>query len=486
MASVIAPLLRRSLRGLATSLPTRARPGRLPPLTTRPKCFQASFSIVVACRPTASASQGKTKRDVRSRRSFNTDVAVGGSGRKPPSFAFAFDIDGVLLHVAKPIPGATEVLKFLNDYNIPFILLTNGGGKHETDRVRDLSERLGVELSTDNFVQSHTPFQELLDGPDGLRDKTVLVTGSDYEKCRAIFKAYGFKNVITPADIYAADPTVFPFQSPSTFTTPTLPLPKPLYNLPTTTINPPPTLSSHLKIDAIFVLNDPRDWALDLQLITDLLLSHNGYVGTYSPRNGNGDPAVLGPNYGWQTDNQPPLYFSNADLLWSAGYHLPRLGQGAFQAALVGLWARLTGGAELRRRCIGKPFGETYRFAERVLGRYRRGVLRGMAAETDRVDKEGGGEGGGEAGDNVAALERVYMVGDNPESDIAGANGYESENGTDWVSVLVKTGVWSEGRSGKLEGVFQPKVVVDDVMAAVKWALRKEGWAQGEGKGKME
>ena len=98
-------------------------------------------------------------------------------------------IDGVLLHVARPIPGATEVLKFLNEYNIPFILLTNGGGKHETERVQDLAEKLGVPLSTDNFIQSHTPFQELLEGPDSLRDKTVLVTGSDYEKCRAIFKA---------------------------------------------------------------------------------------------------------------------------------------------------------------------------------------------------------------------------------------------------------------------------------------------------------
>lgn len=79
------------------------------------------------------------------------------------------------------------MLRFLNAHNIPFILLTNGGGKHETERVRDLSERLGVELSTSNFVQSHTPFREFLDGPSNLRDKTVLVTGSDYEKCRSIF-----------------------------------------------------------------------------------------------------------------------------------------------------------------------------------------------------------------------------------------------------------------------------------------------------------
>jgi ribonucleotide monophosphatase NagD (HAD superfamily) len=94
------------------------------------------------------------------------------------------------VHESKPIPGASKVLNFLHDNNIPFILLTNGGGKTEPERVRDLSERLGVPLSTDNFIQSHTPFRELLEGPESLRDKTVLVTGSDYEKCRGIFEQY--------------------------------------------------------------------------------------------------------------------------------------------------------------------------------------------------------------------------------------------------------------------------------------------------------
>ncbi len=98
-------------------------------------------------------------------------------------------IDGVLLHVAKPIRGAAESLQYLNDNNIPFILLTNGGGKREVDRVTDLSEKLGVHLTTDNFVQSHTPFQQLVDGPEGLRNKTILVTGSNYEKCRVIAKS---------------------------------------------------------------------------------------------------------------------------------------------------------------------------------------------------------------------------------------------------------------------------------------------------------
>lgn len=82
-----------------------------------------------------------------------------------------------------------ESLKFLNEHNIPFILLTNGGGKHETERVEDLSDKLGIQLTTDNFVQSHTPFQELVEGPDGLQDKTILVTGANADKCRTIAQA---------------------------------------------------------------------------------------------------------------------------------------------------------------------------------------------------------------------------------------------------------------------------------------------------------
>ncbi|KAI8961824.1 HAD-superfamily hydrolase [Daldinia sp. FL1419] len=359
---------------------------------------------------------------------------------KPPPFAFAFDIDGVLLHVAKPIPGATQTLEYLQKNNIPFILLTNGGGKHETERVADLSARLGVELSTDNFIQSHTPFQELAHGCDGgLRDKNILVTGSDAAKCRVIAEQYGFRNVITPADILVAHPTVWPFK----------PLMEELY---AKTARPLPTPNP--KIDAIFVFNDPRDWALDTQLILDLLMSKDGVLGTYSPLNGRKDL----PNQGWQRDGQPPLFFSNPDLFWAASYPHPRFGQGAFQAALAGIWKEVTSNAaELERITIGKPHGRTYGYAERVLNAHRAKVL-GL----DPAKEEQG------------ALKRVYMVGDNPASDVRGANEYKSPEGTEWKSVLVRTGVWSPERGG--DPAFVPRVIVDDVRGAVEWALREEGW----------
>jgi HAD superfamily hydrolase (TIGR01450 family) len=104
-------------------------------------------------------------------------------------FAFAFDIDGVLLRSSKNLPGASKALRFLHKHSIPFILLTNGGGKHESERVAELSKKFDVPLSIENFVQSHTPFQDMAHGSETyepLKDKTVLVTGGEAGKTRTI------------------------------------------------------------------------------------------------------------------------------------------------------------------------------------------------------------------------------------------------------------------------------------------------------------
>ncbi len=101
----------------------------------------------------------------------------------------ANSIDGVLLRSSEPIPGASHALQILHGSKIPFIILTNGGGKHESARVAQLSKKLGVPLTEENFVQSHTPFKQLVEGSEsaaGLKDKTILVTGGDGDKCRQV------------------------------------------------------------------------------------------------------------------------------------------------------------------------------------------------------------------------------------------------------------------------------------------------------------
>lgn len=196
------------------------------------------------------------------------------------------------------------------------------------------------------------------------------------------------------------------------------------------------------------VFNDPRDWALDTQLVLDLLLSIGGHLGTLSTKSGD----LTLPNRGYQQDGQPDLYFSNPDLFWAASYHLPRLGQGGFQAALEGVFNAITGGPEngvqLHKRLFGKPTQGTFQFAESRL-RQHRSVLQG--------------------GD-VSKLRSVYMVGDNPESDIRGANDYSSPTGSKWHSILVCSGVYRGGKPA-----HEPKVIVQDVWDAVRYGLKKEG-----------
>jgi ribonucleotide monophosphatase NagD (HAD superfamily) len=135
---------------------------------------------------------------------------------------------------------------------------------------------------------------------------------------------------------------------------------------------------------------------------------------------------------------------------------MPRLGQGGFQASLEGVWNATTNGATLKKTVIGKPHPETYNYAERVLNKHRTQML--------------GGHGEGKR--KVSQLKRVFMVGDNPESDIRGANEFASPTGAEWTSVLVETGVHRKGT----RPAHTPKAVVVDVLGAVKWALREEGW----------
>lgn len=219
------------------------------------------------------------------------------------------------------------------------------------------------------------------------------------------------------------------------------PLPKPV---------DPTDPSKGLKVDAVFVFNDPRDWALDTQVILDLLLSSQGVFGTISEKNGHEDL----PNRGYLQDGQPHLYFSNPDLFWAAAYHLPRLGQGGFREAFEGTWAATTGGpangVELIKTVIGKPCQGTYEFAERQLVRNRSQIFGGETAHP---------------------LRKVYMVGDNPESDIRGANSYVSVNGSDWHSILVRTGVYAGG-----EPAWGPKTFADNVQKAVEWGIQDSNW----------
>lgn len=269
---------------------------------------------------------------------------------------------------------------------------------------------------------------------------------------------YGFKRAVTPADLLHANDKLYPFDQlkdsvHARFRA--LPEGKSASSIRDALDKAVP--ASALKVDHILVWNDPRDWSVDIQVIHDLLVSHRGYLGTVSDKNGD---ATL-PNHGWQQDGQPDVWVSNLDLYWKTEFPVNRFGTGAFVEALRGVWRAVTAGtAELRFQALGKPSRLTYEYAhERLL--------------QQQHDDDDGGGGGTRA---ERRLRRVYMIGDNPESDIRGANDFAPGDGAEWVPLLVRTGVWRE-TSAQREPAHRPAAVVDDVVDAVAWALRNEGVA---------
>ncbi|KAL7800096.1 HAD-like domain-containing protein [Trichoderma ceciliae] len=394
------------------------------------------------------------REKVRSPLQTLSQGAVSENSRRALSeIAFAFDIDGVLYQGHKAIPGAREMLRKIRLHDIRYVFLTNGGGSHEDAKFKSLSKRL--ELSEDEdvirnrIILSHTPMRGWDDKVK--KEGTVLITGSHPETARRVANEYGFLKAVTPADIIEANDKVYPFDSlRESLHREWRPLPDGKIVSNTTDPYTKDMAADALKIDQILVWNDPRDWSLDIQVIHDLLISHRGYLGTISDKNGNSSL----PNNGWQQDGQPPLWISNLDLVWKTEYPVNRFGTGAFVEALKGVWAAATGGAELQFSALGKPSRHTYEYAhDRLL-------------HHDPEAPHGKGK--------KRRLRRVYMIGDNPESDIRGANEFAPADGTQWISILVKTGVWNE-TAAEREPRFKPTVIVDDVVEAIAWAMRNEG-----------
>lgn len=329
-------------------------------------------------------------------------------------FAFAFDIDGVLIRGGKAIPEAIEAMQVLNGKNeygikVPYIFVTNGGGKTEQERCIQLSNQLDLGVSPGQFICGHTPMREMAE-----KFRTVLVVGGEGEKCRQVAEGYGFKDVVTPGDIIKDNPDTTPFRK-----------------LTADEIkNSRERDFSETKIDAIFVFADSRDWAGDQQIILDLLMSKGGYLGTRSD----------------SFDEGPELFFSHDDVVWSASHDLTRLGMGALRLSLGAMFKAVTG-KELNTTAFGKPQMGTFEFATKLLQQWRR---RAHGIE--------------------APPETVYFVGDTPESDIRGTNEYNNQSENTWYSILVQTGVYQSGMKPR----FEPQATVDTVLDAVMHGIHRE------------
>lgn len=321
--------------------------------------------------------------------------------RSKSTYAVALDIDGVLYRGKQVIPAANEVLNFLKQNNRPWILLTNGGGLTEEKKATAISKTIGVEIPAAHLVQSHTPMKQLA---EKYRDKLVLLVGKDH--VREIAHQYGFRNYITTEEYHSLYPVSFPDQiaGPPTKDTPTNALTQ--------------------GVAAIFVFMDPTYWHRDIQLCTDVLRTYNGFCGE-----GTKGFTKLG------TKQSVPLYTSGVDLEYVTEWHSPRMGAGVFGLLLAHSFELLHHRA-LDYTCYGKPNIPTYEYAEKVLQQQAK------AMGYDKID-------------------RIFGVGDNPKSDIAGANA------AGWSSVLVRTGMFSSQAANDSE--FPAEKVCDHVGGALEY-----------------
>ncbi|RHZ68676.1 hypothetical protein Glove_294g162 [Diversispora epigaea] len=329
-------------------------------------------------------------------------------------YGLCIDVDGVLIKGSNIIPETKPALQFLNGRNslnkkIPFILLTNGGGITEEKKAQQLSKMLDFPIKSCQIVLAHSPMKELV---PIYYDAEILIVGGKNDNCRIVAENYGFKKVVLPSDILAWNPSIWPFSEVRE---------DDLRWIRKRNF-------SNVKIEAVMVFHDSRNWGRDLQITLDVLRSKEGYVDTLAS----------------QSDlitRRIPLFFSNPDIIWSNDFPSPRLAQGSFRLALENLFEKTTG-LKLKYELFGKPELVTYNYAQKMLVNYAN-----------------------ELTGNHLLNRKIYAVGDNPRSDIVGANRYG------WNSILVKTGVF---QGEEIESQYSANHVADNILHAVKWMFHKE------------
>lgn len=316
--------------------------------------------------------------------------------------------------------------------------MTNGGGKLEKLRVDYVSKELGTTISPLQIVQSHTPLKVL--GKNHAYDRILVVGGPD-DLARHVALDYGFQDVILPLDIVNKDRSIAPHHRYTEEQLQKWALKEPNLDKP---------------IEAIMVFNDPRDMGTDLQIVMDLLNSQGGVLGTRR------NPLKLRK----REEPAVPIIFSNNDFVWANDYPLPRFGQGAFLRTVEALYRdinHLKPTENLHLTILGKPYKIQYDFAHQVLINWRERLLAGEAHLDTELSLPGLHEPAQET-----PFAKIYMVGDNPESDIKGANDHG------WESLLVRTGVYADAEWDTI--VAQPTTgVFDDVLAGVQAVLQEQG-----------
>ncbi|XP_064632832.1 haloacid dehalogenase-like hydrolase domain-containing 5 [Lineus longissimus] len=288
----------------------------------------------------------------------------GSHDMQEPQFGFLFDIDGVMVRGRKVLPSARSALRLLTDghghFRVPTIFVTNAGNTLRQNKASQLSEWLGIEIQPQQVVMSHSPLKMFTQ----FFDKHVLVSGQG--PVLEIAHNLGFQRVTTIEALRHRFPNLDVVDHRRRKA-------------------PPCAFEKYFpRIDALLLFGEPIRWETNLQLLVDVLLT-------------NGQPSQAP-----QSISKPhiPVLACNMDLFWMAEACMPRYGHGTFMLCLESLYRKITGNELKYTALVGKPSELTYHHSEFVLTQQ----AREMGIE--------------------APIRTVYCIGDNPETDIYGANLY--------------------------------------------------------------
>ncbi|XP_039932469.1 haloacid dehalogenase-like hydrolase domain-containing 5 [Hirundo rustica] len=281
-----------------------------------------------------------------------------------PSFGFLFDIDGVLVRGKTPIPAArTAFQKLVNSqgqFLVPVVFVTNAGNCLRQNKADQLSHLLGVPISQDQVMMSHSPLRMF----KHYHEKCVLVSGQG--PLLDIAQDLGFCQPITIDTLREKRPlldAVDHDRRPKVLSPSAVELPK---------------------IEAVVLFGEPVRWETSLQLIIDVLLT-SGY-----------------PGNPYEQQNHPhiPVLACNMDLMWVAEAQSPRFGHGTFMVCLENIYKKITGKDLKYEALMGKPSRLTYQYAEHL--------IRAQALQRSWEQP----------------IQTLYAVGDNLMTDVYGANLY--------------------------------------------------------------
>ena len=113
------------------------------------------------------------------------------------------------------------------------------------------------------------------------------------------------------------------------------------------------------------------------------------------------------------------LIFTNPNLVWASQWPRPRLGPAVVKLTCEGVF-KTQYGYDLETEVYGKPTILTMDFAEQALRK--------------------------QANAQATQISNFYMIGDHPDSDIAGGNA------KGWTTILVRTGVFDSKAATSKKG----------------------------------